>query len=276
MPTYRNINRFSNASTRSVGSFSAQFQVQEPEMVIEEGQLTQSFNYLEPEMVIERAEQQSIFDSPIVGELLFPFKSMPLNHPDSLKNNDYANYDYTKSEANAATFAYRRGENRLHAARDLYYNEGEPVYAITSGKVLNVSSFYWDTWVIDIEHDYEHVEGHKIIVRYGEVSKDDILVKKGDKVARGAKIGKVGLLTKDGRFIKQPSPDKRGMLHLEMYTGEATGSLSPGWVDLDDMLHATAVTYKDGRSFRRRKDLIDPLPFLKTMLSNSKESRIIV
>ncbi len=275
MATYRNINRFSNASSRRAMSFTSQQLVLEPELIIEDNYTSQSFNYLEPEMIIEHTAQQSILDSPIVGDLLFPFKTMPLNHPDSLKNSSYASYDYTKNEANAATFAYRRGSNRLHAARDLYYDVGEPIYAITSGKVLNVSAFYWDTWVIDIEHDYEHISGHKIIVRYGEVNKNNILVKKGDKVARGAKIGEVGLLTKDGKYIKQPSPDKRGMLHMEIYTGEVTGTLSPGWVDLDDMLHAKAVTYKTGRSFRRRKDLIDPLPFLKTMLNNSKASRII-
>lgn len=277
MPTYRNINRFSNASSSNVWALSTKETLLEPEMIMDSGHRAQSFNYLEPEMIVEHAtRQQSFLDNPITGDLLFPFKTMPLNHPDSLKNSAYGYYDYTKNQSNATTFAYRRGSNRLHAARDLYYEVGEPVYAITSGRVLNVSPFYWDTWVIDVEHDYEHVAGHKIIVRYGEVNKNNIQVQRGDIVARGEKIAEVGLLTKDGRYIRQPNPDKRGMLHLEMYTGEATGRLSPGWVALGDMLHATASVHGAGRSFRRRIDLIDPLPLLQTMLTNSKASRIIV
>lgn len=176
------------------------------------------------------------------------------------------------SESNAATFGYKRPDNRIHAARDLYFDVDEPIYAIDGGTVKQVSAFYYDTWVIEIEHDYEHVKGKKIMVRYGEVNKDGILVKVGQRVEKGDKIAKIGLLFP---YIRQPYPDKRGMLHFEIYTGEETGSLTNKKVKYDDMTYAKSTNYNKGRSFQRRKDLIDPLPLLKNMYENSKKEGLI-
>jgi len=195
-----------------------------------------------------------------------------LNHPDG-----YKNYDYTKNEKNSATFGYRRNPGmRIHAARDLYYEIDEPIYAIANGVVKRIKAFYWDTWVIEIEHEHQHVKGHNIMVRYGEVNKNGVLVKVGDKVVRGQEIAKIGLLKKNGRFIKQPGSDKRGMLHIEIYTGEESGSLfGRSSVKYSDMSYATSSNYSSGRSFKRRKDLIDPLPLLKKMLISSKKEGLI-
>ncbi|MDG1333814.1 MAG: peptidoglycan DD-metalloendopeptidase family protein [Crocinitomicaceae bacterium] len=206
------------------------------------------------------------------GGLLFPFQSIPLNHPDGYKNDSYKSYDYTKTEKNAACFAYKRGSNRIHAACDLYYEVNEKIYAMDDGEVKSVKAFYYDTWAIEIEHEYEHVDGKKLYLRYGEVSKDDIKVKVGDKVKKGDHIAKVGLLVP---HVKQPGSDKRGMLHLEMYTGEATGSLSSKSTKYSDMLTATSTNYATGRSFQRRKDLIDPLPLLKEAYDNSKSMELV-
>ena len=206
------------------------------------------------------------------GKLLFPFHKTPLNHPDGFKNKDYNGYDYTLNESNAATFGYKRPDNRIHGARDLYYEVDELIYAIDGGTVKQVSAFYYDTWVIEIEHDYEHVKGKKIMVRYGEVNKDGILVKVGQRVEKGDKIAKIGLLFP---YIRQPYPDKRGMLHFEIYTGEETGSLTNKKVKYEDMTYAKSTNYNKGRSFQRRKDLIDPLPLLKNMYENSKKEGLI-
>ncbi|WP_271783486.1 M23 family metallopeptidase [Aquimarina algiphila] len=214
------------------------------------------------------------------GGLLFPFKTMPLNHPDSLKNNSYTSWNYRLTEHKASTFAYRRKKNgkivRLHAARDLYYDVKEPIYAIADGVVKRVAFFYYDTWVIEIEHEYEakfaKTKGHKIMVRYGEVKKGSaILVKVGDKVTRGQKIAEIGLLVP---YVHQPYPDKRGMLHIEMYTGEESGSLSNSSVKYNDMTYATSKNYS-GYPFKRRKDLFDPLPLLDEMLETAKKENWI-
>ncbi|QXP58597.1 M23 family metallopeptidase [Olleya sp. HaHaR_3_96] len=214
--------------------------------------------------------------------LLFPFRKMPQNHPDSLKNAKYDSYNYHYNEKNAATFAYGRRSKktkkivRLHAARDLYYDVNEPIYAIADGIVKRVAFFYYDTWVIEIEHEYEakiaKIKGHKMLVRYGEVKKGSaILVKEGEKVTRGQKIGEIGLLNP---YVRQPYPDKRGMLHIEMYTGEGSGNLSDKSIKYSDMLYATSKKNK-GITFQRRKDLFDPLDLLNEMIKTSKKENWI-
>ncbi|MHA7059416.1 M23 family metallopeptidase [Aquimarina sp. M1] len=207
--------------------------------------------------------------------LLFPFRTIPLNHPDGFKNNFYTPFNYTLREYKAPTFGVLRSSTRIHAARDLYYELNEPIYSIADGVVKRVASFYWDTWVIEIEHEYQKKSGFNIMVRYGEVNKNNILVKTGDKVVRGQKIAEIGLLTKNGRFIKQPSGEKRGMLHLEIYTGEESGALSNTSVKYNEMLYAKSGKHISGSSFQRRKDLIDPLSLLNIMYKNSKKEGLM-
>lgn len=208
-------------------------------------------------------------------ELLFSFRTIPLNHPDGFKTKAYKNFDYTLKEDNAATFGYKRGNPsvRLHAARDLYYEVDEPIYAIANGIVKNIQKFYRDTWVIEIEHEYQQIKGYNIVVRYGEVHKNGILIKEGDRVIRGQQIAKIGLLVP---HVIQPYPDKRGMLHIEIYTGEESGSLfGRSSVKYGDMLYAKSTKYATSRSFKRRKDLFDPLTLLKKMFINSKKEGLL-
>ena len=194
-----------------------------------------------------------------IAKLLFLFRSIPLNHPDGFKNEHYNEYNYKLCEHKASTFGVLRSKTRIHVARDLYYEVDEPIYAIYDGIVKNVYPFYYDTWAIEIEHDYEYKSGYKLYVRYGEVSKNDILVKKGDSVIRGQQIAKIGLLynSKKKRYVIQPkkSGDKRGMLHIEMYTGESTGKLSDKTVKYNEMMYTKSGKYIEDVSFQRRKNL---------------------
>ncbi len=202
-------------------------------------------------------------------KLIFPCKKIPLNHPDNYKTGAYASYDYTKHEKNCACFGYYRTTNgvitRLHAARDLYFELNEPIYAIADGVVKEIHGFYQDTWRVEIEHNYEIIPGHKIIVRYGEVSKNNIKVHEGQIVKKGQQIAEIGLLVP---YVIQPWPDKRGMLHFELYTGVASGKLNQA-TPYDKMIKATSDNYP-GYTFNRRKDLRDPLELLNQMLENSK------
>jgi len=211
------------------------------------------------------------------GGLLFPFNSIPQNHPDNFKTKYYKPYNYRLTEHKASTFGVLRSSTRIHAARDLYSDVGESIYAIADGVVTDVHKFYRDTWRIEIEHEYEvkisKTKGHKMIVRYGEVKKGSaILVKIGDKVSRGQKIGEVGLLVP---YVHQPAGEKRGMLHIEFYTGEESGNLSDTSVLYSKMKYATSSKYNGIASFQRRIDLFDGLDLLDKMLETSqKENRI--
>ncbi len=75
-------------------------------------------------------------------------------------------------------------------------------------------------------------------------------VNHGSFVVRYGEIAKVGHL--DG--------SKSSMLHFEMYTGKGKGPLTVGAKD--------SATRKDGVSFRRRTDLVDPAPFLDEWKKN--------
>jgi hypothetical protein len=77
-------------------------------------------------------------------------------------------------------------------------------------------------------------------------------VQANDKVVAGQPIARVGHLT----GITVPSD----MLHLEIYDKSAHGPLTVG---SSEGLHAS-----DGRPFMRRKDLVDPTPFLAKWKKN--------
>ena len=145
-----------------------------------------------------------------------------------------ADYHYGGIAFGAQT--QKRGTRR-HAACDLMAPPGTPVYAVERGMVLEVPKkpFYQNVYTVVIRHN-------NFIIRYTEVD-ENRLVAVGEEVYEGQQIGTVGKNNKE-----------RGMLHLEMYRGTASGSLS----------QPTNQTYLyvDGVNYERRKDLIDPTPYL--------------
>jgi len=202
--------------------------------------------------------------------LFFPLGKMPLNHSRGYKKSSYKDYDYTNMANRAAPFGKPRSTTRLHAGCDLYGDPGDPIFAIDDGVVNSVSSYYNDTWQVTIVHEFEIKKGHKVIARYGEVNKNNILVSVGDKVTKGQKIAEIGLLIP---YVEQPKGEKRGMLHFEMYTGEASGRIKQN-IEYNDMLYSDSddekftckSDYQIMHKFQRRKDLINPLYYLNEMI----------
>lgn len=141
--------------------------------------------------------------------------------------------------------ANRAGGKRAHAGCDLYFPQGTWIYAVGDGQVVRGPYlFYAETYAIEIDH------GH-FLARYGEVQ-EEAQVKTGDTVKAGQKIARVGHLI----GIKVPSD----MLHLELYDKSRTGPLTRSIKD--------SLTRADGVPFLRRRDLIDPAPFLNTWKAN--------
>jgi murein DD-endopeptidase MepM/ murein hydrolase activator NlpD len=141
----------------------------------------------------------------------------------------------------------REGGARAHAGCDLYYPKDTPVYAVADGTVTGISDpFYCGTMAIEINHG-------DFVVRYGEVGWIDPRIKKvGAKVTVGQQIARVGILV----GIKVPSY----MLHLEMYSGTEKGPLT--------VYKGSATRKGDNVPFKRRKDLIDPTPYLNAWQKN--------
>lgn len=144
--------------------------------------------------------------------VIFPLIAKPVNDTGM----EYANYNWRdKAGANQAVYAsYRIRENRtkklikksFHASRDLYtdvYNDTgrysflsskNYVVSVSDGEVLSTGRFYAGTYVVTVKHTT--CDGRNFIIRYGELDKDSIKVKQGDKVKQGQVIGKPGFLQK--------------------------------------------------------------------------------
>lgn len=127
----------------------------------------------------------------------------------------------------------------IHTGIDLYCDENEPVYAMESGVVIEVSDFtgkeaetpWWnDTKCIVIKG------GHGYIL-YGEL---ESFVKEGDRVFEGQCIGEVKRVLKNDKGLPTT------MLHLEYYSKYEKGK------------HAS--WFKSGN---RPKGLLDPNAILK-------------
>jgi len=124
----------------------------------------------------------------------------------------------------------RDGGARRHAGCDLYFPAGTPIRAMADGTVMRAPyPFYDGTWALEVDHG-------GFVLRYGEIADPGNSISAGQQIARGQVIAHVGWLVKL----------KKSMLHLEMYSGTADGSL----------------TVRANRPYQRREDLMDPSEFL--------------
>lgn len=141
--------------------------------------------------------------------------------------------------------ANRDGGARAHAGCDLYFPKGTIIHAIADGTVVRGPYYFYNgTYALEIDHG-------TFLARYGEVQ-ENTLVRENDRVRAGQPVARVGHLTN----ISVPSD----MLHLEIYDKSAHGPLT---VSGSEGLEAS-----DGRPFMRRKDLVDPAPFLNKWKKN--------
>jgi len=129
-------------------------------------------------------------------------------------------------------FKASRSGGRLHAACDLYRVTGEDALSISSGSVIRDKYYFYEgTYAIEVKHS----DGK--VARYGEITgKTAPSIALNKSVKPGQTIGYVG---------KVNSGCCTPMLHFELYSGTASGSLT-----------------QSGNSFQRRKDLIDPTQLL--------------
>jgi Peptidase family M23 len=110
-------------------------------------------------------------------------------------------------------------KNHCHEGVDLYCNEGEKIYAMESGRVVNILQFtgekigspWWhDTWAVLIE-------GESGVFNYGEIIPNDGLTV-GKIIKEGDLIGNVTTV------LKKNKGRPMNMLHLELYD---IGTINP-------------------------------------------------
>ena len=131
---------------------------------------------------------------------------------------------------------------RKHAACDLIVPEGTRIHAVDDGELISrMYHFYRGTYAIEVQHS-------NFIVRYTEIKGVNGGLKKGDRVSKGDVIAYVGKM------------HRSSMLHFEMYSGKMSGGLTQKSQKL-------GKTMKDA-PFQRRKDLVNPAPYLDAWKSN--------
>ncbi len=130
----------------------------------------------------------------------------------------------------ARYFGASRANGRAHAAIDFIAPSGTLVYAMTDGKVIRTSTFFENTSAVEVRN----TDG--TIARYCEIAP---AVSVNAMVHRGDVIGKI--ISNYGGT---------SMLHLEMYAGTASGSLSQS--------NTSNYRYVTVRDYERRSDLVDP------------------
>ncbi len=127
-------------------------------------------------------------------------------------------------ESEPGSFWENRGD-RQHCGVDLYTESGNDVFSIEDGIVISVEIMtspklihYWnDTYQVIIQN------ANKNYWKYGEMS--DILVKEGDHINTGQKLGKVGLVLNVNEindtsplYIQKLKTKNPSMLHLELFS----------------------------------------------------------
>ena len=123
-------------------------------------------------------------------------------------------------------------DGRLHAACDLLASPGTEVLAMRDGTITRgVSSFYNGTYSLEVTFD------NGMVGRYGEI---------GGSIPDGLRLGSAVHQGDTIGHLIANSKDNKSMLHLEMYSGAATGNLTQ---------------VGNGR-YSRRSDLIDPTSIL--------------
>ncbi len=158
----------------------------------------------------------------------------------------------------------RDDATRRHAGVDYYQSEGTTVKAMADGVIIDVSGFFMGSFEVAVQS----TDGS--IVRYTELLPDksvitrdakswqyknqkgklkwgyDVGYTKGQEIKQGQVLGQM-------KPLKFPSGNIYNMLHLEVYYGNVSGTLS---TEKDYAIEK--MDYVPDGNYNRRADLIDP------------------
>tara|TARA_Y100000310_G_C20603076_1_gene774089 strand:- start:139 stop:1242 length:1104 start_codon:yes stop_codon:yes gene_type:complete len=165
------------------------------------------------------------------------------------KVNDSLKWVFPLSDCSGIPISYHPGafgfarKHSNHTGVDLYASQGRLVTAVEGGTVVSVEHFtgpkdgspWWN------DTDCVLVEGRTGVVCYGEITSD---LKVGDKVKRGARVGKIETVLLDGKERPDIPGHSRAMLHFEMYQ------------------HGVKEASRSWKQGREELHMIDPTPYL--------------
>lgn len=179
----------------------------------------------------------------------FPINKEAITYNDSAKEflPDYKNNTEIPIGMHPGSFAVKR-KNHIHEGIDLYCENGEEVYAIESGVIVNIAHFtgefiaspWWNNTKCIM------VEGKTGVFNYGELNPLETL-KVGDSVHEGQLIGHITPV------LKKDKGRPMNMLHLELYKHGTKNHLLSWDLHMD-----------------KPDNLIDPTPILIDILNDLK------
>ncbi|MDQ1163154.1 murein DD-endopeptidase MepM/ murein hydrolase activator NlpD [Chryseobacterium sp. SORGH_AS 447] len=182
--------------------------------------------------------------------VIFPLLVKPENDEEKTWGKNY--YWAADQGSNMTTFNSNRSSGRRkHAGRDLYTLPKTTVVSIADGVVLKTAPFYAQTDYIAVHHTTN--DGREFIINYGEVDPGTKLVKEGDKVTQGQKLGVTGHL----QGITVIAGQTIYMIHFEHYSGSLGFDMDKNHILSGD------------NKYKRRGDLLDPLDILEEGYKNT-------
>lgn len=117
---------------------------------------------------------------------------------------------------NHGRFGFNR-KHDIHTGFDLYCIDGEPVYAIEDGVIINICHFTGQKANLDWWEDTDAIiiKGKSGVILYGELYTP--ILKIGDKVVEGQQISTIK------RVLKKNKGLPTTMLHIELYEDDYIG-----------------------------------------------------
>lgn len=170
----------------------------------------------------------------------FPLKKSIINYNNTCHEflENYQDATEIPVENHPGSFAFKR-KNHIHEGVDLYCENGDEVFAIESGIVVNINHFtgefikspWWNNTKCIM------VEGSSGVFNYGELMPLENL-KIGDKITEGQLIGHVTTVLKENKGRPM------NMLHLELYQHGTNEHLLSWDLDMpkpDNLLDPTSI-----------------------------------
>jgi len=144
---------------------------------------------------------------------MFPIKKKLIlnNNSEFIVQSTYVNHTEIPLLPHPGAFGKER-KNHIHEGIDLYCENGDCVYCVDDGTVINMGDFTGEKvgspWWNDTS--YVLVEHNGFILNYGEIiQRQNIFV--GKKIRKGEILGEVKTV------LKKDKGRPMSMLHLEMY-----------------------------------------------------------
>ena len=126
----------------------------------------------------------------------------------------------------ARRFMSKRGDAKYHVGIDVYANDGDPVLACESGRIINVYHFYHGAWALFVQCK------SGLVINYGEVKRNswkEFGLGEGSEVKRGQPIARIGTMSGGSSMLHFETYMKPTDQNERYFGGDTGGILNPSY-----------------------------------------------